>query len=259
MTLQRYRLIADELEAEIDRMAPGARLDSEHTLMRRFEVSRSAARAAVQELERRLRVRRVRGAGTFVANRIDYVISRDRPPSWHRTVRDAGARPRAVVLDITKDRLPAEPALRLGLPVGTPAHRMLRMSYIDDLVSGTNIEWIDADVVPEFTDAMRVEESLGEVLRQVGHVCAVRSWCRVASDVPPPDIRERLELATGVPAWIVESVSRDSVSGRPLFHSVGWMRGDAVRVVMEIGSTQSDTAYSASPTLGSKTKEVASS
>lgn len=241
MTQQRYRLIADELESEIDGMAPGSRLDSEHALMRRFGVGRSAARSAVQELERRLRVRRVQGAGTFVAKRIDYVISRERPPSWHRTVRDAGARPRSVVLDIAVAPLPAEVATRLELPVGTPAHRMLRMSYIDDLVSGSNVEWVAADVVPEFTDAMRVEESLGEVLRQVGQVCAVRSWCRVASDVPPPQVRERLELATGVPAWIVESVSRDSVTGRPLFHSAGWMRGDSVRVVMEIGSPTQST------------------
>ncbi|WP_257890781.1 GntR family transcriptional regulator [Rhodococcus sp. USK10] len=63
MTEHRYRTIADQLECEIDRLAPGTKLDSEHELMKRFGVGRAAARGAVQELERRLRVRRVQGAG----------------------------------------------------------------------------------------------------------------------------------------------------------------------------------------------------
>ncbi|QNG20616.1 GntR family transcriptional regulator [Rhodococcus triatomae] len=256
MTQQRYRLIADELEGEIAGMAPGSKLDSEHTLMKRFGVGRAAARAAVQELERRLRVRRVQGAGTFVTKRIDYVISRDRPPSWHRTVREAGAHPRSVVLDRAIEPLPADCAVLLEAPVGTPTHRMVRMSYIDDVVAGTAVEWIVHDAVPDLADAMRVEESLDEVLRQVGHVEAVRSWCRTASDIPPPDVQQRLELATAVPVWVVESVNRDPATGRPLTYSTAWMRGDAVRVVMEIGSTGApDGAPSRTP--APDTKEVA--
>lgn len=135
MTQQRYRLIADELECEIAAMAPGSKLDSEHTLMDRFGVGRAAARAAVQELERRLRVRRVQGAGTFVTKRIDYVISRERPPSWHRTVREAGGQPRSTMLDRAIEPLPADCAVLLEAPVGTPTHRLMRMNYIARNVS----------------------------------------------------------------------------------------------------------------------------
>ncbi|NLG56423.1 MAG: GntR family transcriptional regulator [Rhodococcus sp.] len=250
MTQQRYRLIADELETEIAVMAPGTKLDSEHTLMKRFGVGHAAARAAVQELERRLRVRRVQGAGTFVTKRIDYVISHDRPPSWHRTVRAAGGDPRSVILERDVLPLPANCAVLLELPEGTPTHRLVRVSYIDDAVAGTAVEWVVREAVPDLGDAMRVEESLDEVLRQVGHVEAVRSWCRTASDIPPPEVQQRLELASAVPVWVVESVNRDPSTGRPLTYSTAWMRGDAVRVVMEIGSPTSvreDTPDPAEP------------
>ncbi|MFD4294727.1 GntR family transcriptional regulator [Rhodococcus sp. NPDC058532] len=251
MTEPRYRAIADELESEIAHLRPGARLDSEHTLMRRFGVGRSAARGAVQELERRQRVRRVQGSGTFVSNRIDYVISLDRRPSWHRTVRDAGAVPRAVVLDHALAPLPPDGARHLEVPAGTLAHRLLRLSFINDAVAGLTSEWIAHPAVPDLAAGLRVEESLDEVLRQMGHVRSVRSWCRTASDIPPPDVQDRLELTTAVPVWVVESVNRDADTGAALTYSKAWMRGDAVRVVMEIGDTPAPH-----PTGAPNTKEV---
>ncbi|KXF56060.1 phosphonate metabolism protein PhnF [Rhodococcus sp. SC4] len=254
MTEHRYRTIADQLECEIESLAPGTKLDSEHELMKRFGVGRAAARGAVQELERRLRVRRVQGAGTFVAERIDYVISRDRRPSWHRTVREAGAVPRSVILERTLAPLPADCADRLEVPHGTPAHHMVRLSYINDVVAGLGFEWISHDAVPDLAEGMRVEESLDEVLRQMGHVRSVRSWCRTASDIPPADVQEKLQLVSAVPVWVVESVNRDADTGTPLTYSKAWMRGDAVRVVMEIGSP--DEPRPLTTDIENDTKEV---
>ncbi|MFZ2177126.1 MAG: GntR family transcriptional regulator, partial [Rhodococcus sp. (in: high G+C Gram-positive bacteria)] len=205
-------------------------------------------------LERRLRVRRVQGSGTYVSERIDYVISRDRPPSWHRTVRDAGAVPRSVVLDHSVTPLPADCADKLEVPTGTPAHHMLRLNYINEAVSGFGTEWISHDAVPDLAAGMRVEESLDEVLRQMGHVRSVRSWCRTASDIPPAEVQERLQLVSAVPVWVVESVNRDAETGIALTYSKAWMRGDAVRVVMEIGAPPAPPRTTDIPT---ETKEAA--
>lgn len=240
MTEQRYRIIADQLECEIDALVPGTKLDSEHTLMKRFGVGRAAARAALQELERRLLVRRVRGSGTFVSERIDYVISRDRRPSWHQTILSAGAQPRTILLDYSVSELPEDCARKLELTPGTPAHHMLRLNYINNVVAGLASEWISHEVVPDLAAGMRVEESLDEVLRQMGHVRSVRAWCRTASAIPPPEVQDRLQLVTATPVWVVESVNRDADTGKALTYSKGWMRGDAVRVVMEIGISPPD-------------------
>ncbi|OLT14356.1 phosphonate metabolism protein PhnF [Pseudonocardia sp. CNS-139] len=237
MTASRYLEIADELAGELAGAAPGTRVAGEYGIGRRFGVGRAAARAALQELERRLIVRRVQGAGTFVNRRIDYTISHDRRPSWHETVTAAGARPRSVVRDIGTAGLPAELADRLGLPAGTPCHRLVRQSYIDDLLASRGYEWVPVALVADLRPAMHAAESLDLVLRQVGRVDPVRAWCRVSLDVPPPDVCAGLEVEPSRPCWLVESVSRDRETGRPLMCSSSWMRSDAVRVVVELGST----------------------
>ncbi|NIY62706.1 hypothetical protein SMALB_0626 [Streptomyces malaysiensis] len=78
------------MSAELAECARGTRVASEAEIARRFGVGRAAARAAVQELERRFVVRRTQGSGTFVNRRIDYVISRSAPPSWSATIAAAG-------------------------------------------------------------------------------------------------------------------------------------------------------------------------
>lgn len=231
----RYLDIAAELAAELVGLAPGTRIEGEHEIMRRFGVGRAAARAALQELERRLLVRRVQGAGTFVNRRIDYIISHDRRPSWHETVAAAGARPRSVVCGVDVVPLPADRAELLQLAPGTPAHQLRRLSYIDDLLAASSYEWVPVATVPELGAALHAVESLDVVLRQVGRVDPVRSWSRVSLDVPPADVLASLQMEASTPVWLVESVSRDGGSGPPVMCSSAWMRADALRVVVELG------------------------
>jgi len=61
-----YRQLARHLEAAIERLAPGDRLDSEGQLSDRFGVSRITVRQAIEELARKQFVVRKQGKGTFV-------------------------------------------------------------------------------------------------------------------------------------------------------------------------------------------------
>jgi len=253
VTATRYLEIADELAAELAGSPAGSRVDGEHGIGRRFGVGRAAARAALQELERRLLVRRVQGAGTFVNRRIDYTIAHDRRPSWHETVTAAGAHPRTVVRSIETRPLPAGHAPALGLPAGTPCHRLVRQSYIDDLLAARVHEWVPVDLVADLDLAVQAAESLDLVLRQVARVEPVRAWCRVSLDVPPPAICAGLEIEPSRPVWLVESLSRDATSGRPVMCSRSWMRADAVRVVVELGSIP---ASEVTPTCGGGAQEA---
>ncbi|HLL65774.1 MAG TPA: GntR family transcriptional regulator [Micromonosporaceae bacterium] len=234
MTSTRYLEIADRLAAELAACAPGTRVASENEISTRFGVGRAASRSALQELERRLVVRRIQGAGTFVNRRIDYVISRRRPPSWTATVTAAGATPRAHVKAVERMPMPADLAARLGVPVNTAAHRVIRHFYIDDLLVSRVHEWIPTDLVPDLGLALHAVESLDLVLRQMGRVRPVRAWCRVSLDAAPPDVLAALQIEASVPVWLVESVSRDGDSDRGLMCSSAWTRGDAVRMVVEL-------------------------
>ncbi|MFD2472923.1 GntR family transcriptional regulator [Amycolatopsis silviterrae] len=246
MTSTRYLDIAEKLAVEIAGSAPGTRVSSEPELAARFGVGRAAARSALQELERRLLVRRVRGAGTFVNRRIDYVISHSRPPSWHATVEAAGATPRSQIKSVDRLPLPAGRAAHLDRPAGALMHRVVRTFYIDDLPASWIEEWIPVEVAPDLDLALHSVESIDLVLRQMGRVAPVRAWCRASVDLPPPEVLRGLGIEASVPVWLVDSVSRDARTGQVLMASSAWTRADAVRVVVEL----SDTVYPEEKTCG---------
>jgi len=234
----RYTEIVETLAGELADCQVGTRVASEHELAARFGVSRAAARSAIQELESQLLVRRVRGSGTFVNRPIDYVISADRPPSWHQTVRDAGATPRRLVREVRKAVLPQDLASRLGRPAGSPAHLLIRQGYINDLLSGWSQEWIPDDVFPDGADvAVHAVESVDLILRQMAKVEPVRAWCRVSMVIPPPDVAAGLEIDPGRQTWLVESVSRDAATGQPVMCSNTWTRTEMVRMIVELGAS----------------------
>jgi DNA-binding GntR family transcriptional regulator len=233
----RYMDIVDTLADDLVGRPVGARIASEHEIAARFGVSRAAARSAIQELENRLLVRRVRGSGTFVNHPIDYVISADRPPSWHQTVRAAGATPRRVVREIRRAPLPGELATRLERPAGSAAHMLIRQGYINDLLAGWSQEWIPDDIFPDGADiAVHAVESVDLILRQMAKVEPVRAWCRVSMGLPPPDVAAGLEIDIGRQAWLIESVSREAGSGLPVMCSNSWTRPEVVRVIVELGT-----------------------
>ena len=88
----RYLDIAEDLAARLPEYGPGGKLPTGDAACR-AAAGEPADRpgGAIQELERRFLVRRYRGLGTFVATRIDYVVSAENAPSWHETVRMGGA------------------------------------------------------------------------------------------------------------------------------------------------------------------------
>ncbi|WP_020673041.1 GntR family transcriptional regulator [Amycolatopsis nigrescens] len=235
--MTRYLEIADRLAAELAGSAAGTRVASEPELADRFGVGRAAARSALQELERRLLVRRVQGAGTFVNSRIDYVISGSRPPSWHTTVEATGATPRTVLKSVDREGLPAAEAERLGREPGTLAHHVVRTRYIDGLLTGWGEEWIPVDVVPDLDLGLHAVDSVDLVLRQMGRVRPVRAWCRVSLELPPPRVLQELEVEPSTPVYLIESLSKDETTGAGLLCSGAWTRADAVRVIVELSET----------------------
>src|SRR5262245_57986254 len=129
----RYLDIAEDLAARLPEYGPGGRLPTEAELAEQLQVNRLTARAAIQELERRFLVRRYRGVGTFVATRIDYVVTAENPPSWHETVRLAGGTPREQTEHIEVLRRPPAAARRmLDLRAGEKAIALSRLRYVND-------------------------------------------------------------------------------------------------------------------------------
>ncbi|MBB5835650.1 UTRA domain-containing protein [Kribbella italica] len=233
MPRSKFREIAEQLADEIAALPAGTRIETEHEIAERFGVGRAAARAALQDLQHRMLVRRVQGVGTFTSRRIDYLISPNRVPSWSQTVRSAGSRPRTVVRSCELMPLPDELADLLGRPRGTACHLLRRRSFTDDVPAAWGAEWVPVDVVPELPVAVRLVESLDTILRDVAGAVPTRAWSRAAMEAVDRSVAGELGCKTGDWAWLVESLNVDALSGRPLCYTQRWMRADTVRVVIE--------------------------
>lgn len=239
-----YLDLADDLALRFRRAAPGTRVVSEHELATSAGVSRPTARAALQELERRFLVRRVRGAGTFVHRRIDYVVGPDTPPSWSESVRAAGSVPLARV-DRCRSAV-AKPDVRDGLELaaGDRAVTLMRTSTVDGLPAGVSTTHLPDELVPGFGAAFgpgTTGRSIYRTLVERYGLDPVRTWTTASLEVPPPDVAARMGLDAPEPAWFVESVNRDRASGRPVELVRSWMRADVYRVVLRAGTVPPGT------------------
>ncbi|CAN5702079.1 GntR family transcriptional regulator [soil metagenome] len=230
-----YLELAEVLQRTVRRARPGTRVVSEHELAAANGVSRPTARAALQELERRYLVRRIRGSGTYVNRRVDYVVSYDMAPSWSETVRRAGAEPGSEVVSVRIGRASSELLERLELDPGARVVAVTRRSTVDGVLASVGRTHLPADLVPGLGDHLGPSVSLYHVLVERYGLDPRRVWSRASLEVPDADIAGQLALETPGPTWLLESLNRDASSGRPVELARGWMRADVLRVVFEMG------------------------
>ncbi len=120
-------------EIDAGTYAEGERLPSEPELCERFGVSRITVRRAVADLEGLGIVRRQQGRGTFVAPRRE-VIGAMTLGGFADTVVADGVKSRRIM---RAETTPADEkrARRLGVPVGDPVFRLVRVFALDGIPS----------------------------------------------------------------------------------------------------------------------------
>ncbi|MGH9185364.1 MAG: GntR family transcriptional regulator [Acidimicrobiales bacterium] len=232
-----YLSLADELARVAAEARPGERLPSEHDLVAIRAVSRLTARAALQELERRHLVRRVRGSGTFVARRIEYRVSPDMPPSWSETVRRAGGTPETRVLRAGTQRATGQAAAALGLGRGARVTAIRRVGIVDGVVANVAASWVPQELAPVLADHVTAGGSIYAALRAQG-LAPRRRWLRAGLEVVPSVEAGLLEFEGRPLVWLLEGLNEDAATGRPIELSSSWMRPDVYRVVLELGPAQ---------------------
>lgn len=230
-----YQTVADELEAQIASLEPGSRLPSEHDLVASHGVSRLTARAALQELESRLLVRRVRGAGTFVASRIDYPIGPSMPPSASEMVRRAGALPTSQLVAV-RVRKP-DPASRraLELEADDRVVAVTRVGQVDGLPAWFGTSRLPLDLVDGISSHLGDGVSIYQTLRTHFELEPVRRWARAELVAVPAEVAPHLGVEGRPLVWRLESCNGARGLSRPIELSESWLRADTYRVRFELG------------------------
>ncbi len=206
MTRTRYLDIADDLAATLTGAPTGSRAPSEHEVMSRFQVGRSAARSAIGELEQRGLVRRIQGAGTFVHHPPTLIVEAGEPTVWQQMIQlGIGT---TEVPAMRRGALPNLAANAIGVPTGSPALWMtMRLTAFDHVV-GRSAVWATGVDRPVMARALREHRSL---LRAFDHL-QVRlhyRWARATLGPADHELATDLEMPVDRRHWKVEGVVED--------------------------------------------------
>lgn len=230
-----YLALAEQLGELVGTLEPGARLPSEHELVAEHGVSRLTARAALQELEARFLVRRVRGSGTFVARRVALRLGEDLPLSVDEAIRRAGADVASDVTSIRTRRPSAWVRDALDLDADERVVTVTRAGKVDGLAASYGSTHLPSDLVPDLGSLLGGRPSLHALLRDEYDIESVRLWARAELAVVPGDVAPHLGLEGRPLAWRLETCSHAPRLGRPVLLSQRWLRADVHRVVLEVG------------------------
>jgi GntR family histidine utilization transcriptional repressor len=198
---------------------PGARVQSEHELVRELNVSRMTANRAIRELVQSGVLSRIAGSGTFVAD----PRSAGHPLQIRNIaaeIRERGHVHRAAVIAVGRIAAPPEVRARLELRGRSVFHSVV-VHYENDAPLQLEDRYVDPAVAPGYLDidlsAMTPHEYLMQVapLERVAHV--------VKAVTPPERIAKLLELGRDESVLLIERTtwSRERRASFALLHHPG--------------------------------------
>ena len=229
-----YLRIEEELNARIasGELEAGQLIPSERELARRLGVSRSTVREALGRLEHRGLVVREQGRGTFVA-RPKIRHSTDRLRSHFDQMVGQGLIPMSRVLRRTETFASRANAMLLGLRVGEPIYKLVRLRFANGEPVAISTSLFPASVLPGILDVDIEHLSLYRLMDERYGARPVRAVQSIEPMSAGANEASLLGVAPGAPLLIVERTSWDA-RGRTVEHARDIHRGDRSRFVGEL-------------------------
>lgn len=202
----RYLEIAEALADELSGLSTGSQVPSENDVAGRFRVGRSAARAAIGELEQRGLVRRIQGAGTFVQRPLVLTIRAGDPTAWEQMVRMGIGQ--TTVPSIRTVPLPQAASTSMGLPAGYPGVRLSVQISAYDEPMGRSALWAAGTDRSTVAVGLKEHESLLRLM-DVSRIRLSYRSAQVTLASAGPKLAEELGIGMQRPYWKVDAVLED--------------------------------------------------
>lgn len=227
-----YFQLAELLEQEITagHWESGFRLPSEPELCEQFGLSRTTVRQALARLEKRGLIERLKGQGTFVR--------RGPPGLWllqssegffQDEVDRLGRTVTSRILRAERGPLPEWACQALELTPQSEGATLERLRSVDGLVALYVVNHLTATVADAALAVGNPNESLYRRLREQADIKPHGGRRTLEAIAAEPWLAELLDLPSGAPVALIESVSWDSEM-RPFDCYRAWLRTDRTRV-----------------------------
>ncbi|MGY1843266.1 GntR family transcriptional regulator [Modestobacter sp. SYSU DS0875] len=213
----------------VARLPAGAPLPGERQLCIEHGVSRITVREAIGQLVSEGVLLRVRGKGTFVAERT--ARSRLHLASFHEDMRRLGLHPGTAVLELVRAVPPPATRRALELAPGEPAWHLRRLRLADEQPMSIDDAWYAAALAPD----LHAQDLTGSVYTLLAehYGCTIDSAEQTvrAAEADRGDA-VLLGLPVGRPVLVFDRVSYSA--GRPVEHALSTYRGDRYEVAMTV-------------------------
>ncbi len=223
--LQLQQLIREAIEKES--IARGDAIPAERDLALDYDVSRITVRKAIAGLVEEGLLTRRRGAGTFVAGRVEKNFSK--LSSFSEDMVARGRVPSSAWVSRATGTVSPEESMALGLSPSAPVHRFTRIRCADEVPMALEFSTIAGFCLPSIE---AVGDSLYTALDQAGHR-PVRALQRLRAVPFGSEHARMLGVDTGQPGLLIErrGFLRD---GRAVEFTRSYYRGDAYDFVAEL-------------------------
>jgi GntR family transcriptional regulator len=215
--------IKERLREAIERgeFAPGDALPPESALNRRFGISRTTARAALDSLEHDGLVSRRSGHGSIVLEpRMDQPLNL--LASFAEDMAARGRKPGYQTRSVLAARMPAEVATAFGLKRGTRAVVIDRLLLADDQPLAVTEAWLAPDVVPVRMRPDTAELDTSSLYKWIEATTGkriARGEEYIEAALATWELAGRLQILAGDPVLIARRLSR-TADGTPVEYVV---------------------------------------
>src|ERR1700677_877216 len=205
----------------------GSQLPTEDRLIRRFAVSRTTVRKALQNLSDRGLIEIRRGTGTFVTQpRITQELTE--LTGFVEDMDALGHAATARLIDRIVVAADADVAEHLALAVGTRVMRIRRVRLANGVGMSLDETYLPLEIGQKIVTHDLEAEPIFTLLEQRYDIPLVEAEYRLEAVAPPEDGEAARGGADGSPIFLIERTSY-SVGGQPVDYEKLHYRGDLIR------------------------------
>ena len=217
-----YFQLKEILLEQIQHSEAGDVLPTENRLCEQFRISRPTVRQAIKELENEGYIYRLKGKGTFIAEK---KVHQDFLNSFNDEMQEKGLTPTTRVLEFRVDEADDHVAANLTLPKASKIIRLRRLRCVNEEPIVLDLSFLPYELLPDFLSIDMANKSLIRVIEEEYNFKIDRAVRRLEAMLAGEYEAKILDIRLGAPIQYIESVTYLQ-NGRPVEFSQARYRGD---------------------------------